>query len=161
MPPSSQPLGPWRGHWGCTVPLRCLFLSLHTDRQPVHRNLGRGRLIFGSILTSPSLSFNRNSLANLGSQPVSKTHTNHSYLAVDTKRSTERLEDPLTWWSAVSCLAVMELCYMQFWAIRGRLWDGEGEILYDMEENTEYVNSRNWNIRCHKKMYICSCVCTV
>ena len=141
MPPHAAlflAVGPLEGQWGCTMPLRCLCLGLHTDRplvdgQTWSRDPPRSeesfllfeinfctqkswpwRLILGAILTSPSLSFNRNSLANLGSQPVNKTHTNYSYLAVDTKRSTERPDNPLTWWSAVSCLTIMKLCYMRF-----------------------------------------------
>jgi hypothetical protein len=81
---------------GHVTPLAVRNFFFFSKLISVHRNPGRGRLIFGGNLTSPSLSFNRNSLANLGSQPVSKTHTNHSYLAVVTKRSTERLEDQLT-----------------------------------------------------------------
>jgi hypothetical protein len=60
-------------------------------------------------LTPPGFPFNKTCWLTFGSQPVNKAKTNCSYLTVNTRKSTERLEDLLVLWSAVKIKA---LCYM-------------------------------------------------
>jgi hypothetical protein len=69
---------------------------------------------YGGVFTHAALVFPSIKIfwLTLGSQLVNNAKTNCSNLAVDTRRSTERLKDPLALWSAVSNLTFKELCYM-------------------------------------------------
>jgi hypothetical protein len=97
---------------GHVTPLAVRNLFFFSKFISVYRNRGWGRPLLGLSwchLVFPSIKI---CLQTIGSQLVNKAKTNYSYLSVDTRRSTERLDDPLALWSAVSNLTVMELCYM-------------------------------------------------
>jgi hypothetical protein len=58
---------------------------------------------------------------------------------VGTRRSTERLKDPLALWSAVSNLKFKELCYMWLGDNGEAVRRGRGNILRQAEEAIEIV----------------------
>ena len=60
---------------------------------------------------------------------------------MDTRRSTERLKDPLALWSAVSNLKFKELCYMWLGDNVEAARRGRGNIVQQEEEAIKIVYS--------------------